>query len=72
MEYELVDGEPVVSKPGLDEFDEALKTRLQSFQQSNGLMADGMAGQQTLVYLNNLSLPQETPTLYTLEERGDG
>jgi hypothetical protein len=35
-------------------------------------MADGMAGQQTLVYLNNLSLPQETPTLYTLEERGDG
>jgi general secretion pathway protein A len=69
---QLVDGEPVVSKPGLDQFDEALKARLLSFQQSNGLMADGMAGQQTLVYLNNLSLPQETPTLYTLEERGDG
>lgn len=69
---QLVDGEPVVSKPGLDQFDDALKARLQSFQQSNGLMADGMAGQQTLVYLNNLSLPQETPTLYPLVERGDG
>jgi general secretion pathway protein A len=68
----LVDGKPVVSKPGLDQFDEALKARLQSFQQNNGLLADGMAGQRTLVYLNNLSLPQETPTLYTLEERGDG
>ncbi len=68
----LVDGEPVKSKPGLDQFDEALKTRLRSFQQSNGLMADGIAGQQTMVYLNNLSLTLETPTLYTLEERGGG
>jgi general secretion pathway protein A len=68
----LVDGEPVVSKPGQDQFDEALKARLQSFQQRNGLMADGMAGQRTLVFLNNLSLPRETPTLYSFEERGDG
>jgi murein L,D-transpeptidase YcbB/YkuD len=67
---QLADGEPTRAKPGLDEFDENLKVRLQAFQQTKGLITDGMAGQRTLVYLNNLSLPAETPTLYPIEKRG--
>ncbi|MCW4251143.1 MAG: peptidoglycan-binding protein [Candidatus Thiodiazotropha taylori] len=47
----------------MDRFDTALKSRLEAFQRLNGLDADGVAGQQTQVYLNNLQLPSGTPTL---------
>jgi general secretion pathway protein A len=61
-----VDGQPLTKVEGLDHFDEPLKSRLQAFQRTHGLMDDGVAGQQTLVFLNNLALPPGTPTL-----RGD-
>ncbi|MCG7897780.1 MAG: AAA family ATPase [Candidatus Thiodiazotropha weberae] len=59
----LVDGVELVLVEGLDRFDTALKSRLEAFQRQNGLDADGVAGQQTQVYLNNLQLPAGTPTL---------
>jgi general secretion pathway protein A len=64
------DGEPLGTVDGVDRFDEALKSRLQAFQRSHGLMDDGVAGQQTLVYLNNLALPPGTPTLRTDTDQG--
>ena len=59
----LVDGGELVLVEGLDRFDAALESRLEAFQRQNGLEADGVAGQQTQVYLNNLQLPAGTPTL---------
>ncbi|MDJ0807926.1 MAG: AAA family ATPase [Gammaproteobacteria bacterium] len=59
----LADGEPVPGVVGLDHFENDLKLRLQRFQEANGLMADGIAGAWTMILLNNLSLPAETPTL---------
>jgi general secretion pathway protein A len=59
----LADGQPVVETEGVDHFDDKLKARLQSFQRERGLLVDGVAGQQTSIYLNNLSLPSGTPTL---------
>ncbi|MCU7916101.1 MAG: AAA family ATPase [Candidatus Thiodiazotropha sp. (ex Gloverina cf. vestifex)] len=67
----LADGEPVTQAKGLDQFDDSLKQRLQAFQRSKGLLDDGVAGQQTLVYLNNLSLPSGTPTLSSATGLGD-
>lgn len=58
-----VDGEPMGTVAGVDRFDAALKVRLQAFQRGRWLLDDGIAGQQTLVYLNNLALPPGTPTL---------
>jgi general secretion pathway protein A len=54
---------PTLATPDL--FDEPLKQRLQAFQRANGLLDDGMAGQQTLIYLNNLQLAPGTPCLQT-------
>jgi general secretion pathway protein A len=59
----LAEGGELVLVEGLDRFDKTLKSRLQAFQRENGLDADGIAGQQTQVYLNNLQLPDGTPTL---------
>jgi general secretion pathway protein A len=59
----LAEGGELVLVEGLDRFDKTLKSRLQAFQRENGLDADGVAGQQTQVYLNNLQLPDGTPTL---------
>jgi general secretion pathway protein A len=59
----LAEGGELVFVEGLDRFDKRLKSRLQAFQRENGLDADGVAGQQTQVYLNNLQLPDGTPTL---------
>jgi general secretion pathway protein A len=58
-----VDGKPLGTVDGRDRFDAKLKLRLQAFQRSHGLEDDGVAGKQTLVYLNNLALPPGTPTL---------
>jgi general secretion pathway protein A len=59
----LADGEPMEPTSGEDLFDEGLQERLQRFQKANGLNADGIAGPWTMILLNNLQLPPETPTL---------
>jgi general secretion pathway protein A len=60
----LADGEPVAAAiGGEDQFDDNLQQRLQRFQRANGLNADGIAGPWTMILLNNLQLPPETPTL---------
>jgi len=58
-----VDGKASPPRKSPDRFDKALQARLQAFQHSRGLEEDGVAGQETLIYLNNLSLPPGTPTL---------
>ncbi len=57
------DHQPIAPVEGVDRFDEALKRRLRSFQRRQGLHADGMAGQQTLIHLNNLTPQPGRPTL---------
>jgi len=59
----LADAEPNRQIQGEDRFDEALQQRLERFQQANGLNADGIAGPWTMILLNNLQLPPDTPTL---------
>jgi general secretion pathway protein A len=68
----LAEGAELVLVEGVDRFDMALKSRLEAFQRQNGLDADGVAGQQTQVYLNNLQLPASTPTLAANPTRGEG
>ncbi|MCU7930371.1 MAG: AAA family ATPase [Candidatus Thiodiazotropha sp. (ex Codakia rugifera)] len=60
---QLTDGVTSPKTEGLDRFDSVLESRLQAFQRLYGLEDDGIAGQQTQIYLNNLALPVETPTL---------
>jgi general secretion pathway protein A len=67
----LADGIAVAKVEGLDRFDSALKARLKEFQQQNGLHADGVAGQRTQIYLNNLALPDGTPTLHAGPAQGE-
>jgi len=55
-----------------DRFDDGLKARLKAFQRSHGLEEDGVAGQETLIYLNNLSLPPGTPSLRPAQGQGGG
>ncbi|MET0091627.1 MAG: AAA family ATPase [Candidatus Thiodiazotropha sp.] len=69
---EKADGQAPQPPQGLDRFDEALKLRLQAFQRQNGLLEDGVAGQQTQIFLNNLDLPDETPILQPFSHRGEG
>ncbi len=59
------DHQPVRPVEGLDRFDDALKQRLQAFQRTHGLLDDGVAGQQTLILLNNLAPLPGTPFLHT-------
>jgi general secretion pathway protein A len=58
--FDQMPSEPVL---GIDRFDPALKSRVQAFQRSHGLLEDGVAGQQTLIYLNNLLPDPATPSL---------
>ncbi|MDG4553286.1 MAG: AAA family ATPase [Candidatus Competibacter sp.] len=50
-------------EPSSATFDGALGERLRAFQQDNGLQPDGLAGERTLVLLNNLAPTPGTPTL---------
>jgi general secretion pathway protein A len=59
----LADGESIEPTSGEDLFDDELQERLQRFQKANGLNADGIAGPWTMILLNNIQLPPETPTL---------
>ena len=58
----LAAGQPA-PEPLSDAFDAALVEQLRAFQMERGLRPDGLAGQRTLVLLNNLTLEPDTPTL---------
>ena len=64
------DQQPVQTASGLDRFDPVLKSRLQEFQRNKGLLDDGVAGQQTLIYLNNLTPEPGRPSLMALSGGG--
>ncbi len=64
------DHQPAQPVSGVDRFDPSLKSRLQAFQRTNGLQDDGVAGQQTLIHLNNLLPEPHTPTLTGLAGEG--
>ncbi|MES9945778.1 MAG: AAA family ATPase [Candidatus Thiodiazotropha sp.] len=67
-----VDGiEPRVTG-GVDRFDAQLEGRLKAFQRNQGLAADGVAGQQTMIHLNNLVIPAGTPTLISSQDLAGG
>ncbi len=57
---------------GPDRFDAELEERLRVFQRQRGLEADGVAGQQTMIYLNNLAIPAGTPTLVSTQDLAGG
>lgn len=59
----LAEGKPAPRVIGVDHFDEGLKQQLLSYQLINGLEADGVAGSQTMISLNQLQLVVGTPTL---------
>lgn len=44
-------------------FDEALKKRVQAFQRRHHLVEDGIAGAQTIIYLDNMTGPTDSPHL---------
>ncbi len=69
---QLFDHQPLKSAAGVDRFDASLKNRVQAFQRKHSLLADGVAGQQTLIYLNNLEPAQGTPTLLAEAGTGEG
>jgi general secretion pathway protein A len=48
-----------------DLFDEELEQQLRAFQQRNRLQVDGLAGQQTQIYINSLLALEGTPRLST-------
>ena len=68
---QLVDGRTVEKQQGLDRFDTTLEARVRDFQRQNGLHDDGVAGQRTQVYLNNLDLPEGTPILVAAPGQGE-
>jgi general secretion pathway protein A len=69
---QFVDGVKPAAIEGLDRFDAELEERLKAFQQQRGLVADGMAGQQTMIHLNNLAIPAGTPTLVSKQDLAGG
>jgi general secretion pathway protein A len=69
---EYVDGIKPPAIEGKDRFDNKLEDRLKAFQLQQGLTADGVAGQQTLIHLNNLAIPAGTPTLISTQDLAGG
>jgi general secretion pathway protein A len=67
-----VDGIKPPMIEGVDRFDTELEDRLKAFQQQRGLTADGVAGQQTMIHLNNLVIPAGTPTLVSTQDLAGG
>jgi murein L,D-transpeptidase YcbB/YkuD len=69
---QIVDGidSPAINE--VDRFDAELGDRLKQFQQQRGLDTDGVAGQQTMIHLNNLKLPAGTPTLISTQDLAGG
>ena len=52
-----LDGKPVPSLPAARVYDEPLAARVTAFQRSHGLVADGIAGEETLARLTALLDP---------------
>lgn len=61
LQQALQRGDGLVSSA--EEFDQHLEQRLRTFQQSHGLIADGIAGPRTLIHLNNLLEHPQIPLL---------
>ncbi|MBL3528776.1 MAG: AAA family ATPase [gamma proteobacterium endosymbiont of Lamellibrachia anaximandri] len=59
---------------GRDAFNVELRQQLKRFQSKHGLSSDGVAGQQTMITLNNVQLTTDTPTLRSAvtSEGGEG
>ncbi|RLJ19995.1 hypothetical protein DJ030_08155 [bacterium endosymbiont of Escarpia laminata] len=59
---------------GRDAFNAELRQQLKRFQSKHGLSSDGVAGQQTMITLNNVQLTVDTPTLRAVvtSEGGEG
>ncbi len=69
---EKADGQTAKPSPGLDRFDNDLLQRLKAFQRNKGLLDDGIAGQETQIFLNNLDLREDTPILQSFSHPGEG
>jgi general secretion pathway protein A len=69
---QVVDGIDPPAIRGVDRFDTELGDRLKQFQRQRGLDTDGVAGQQTMIHLNNLKLPAGTPTLTSSQDLAGG
>lgn len=62
QQLNVVDGlQETSNNPRL--FDETLKKRIINFQQQNHLLEDGIAGAQTIIYLDNISGSADSPHL---------
>jgi general secretion pathway protein A len=66
------DGIESPATTGVDRFDADLEDRLKTFQKQRGIAADGVAGQQTMIYLNNVAIPTGTPTLISNQDLAGG
>jgi general secretion pathway protein A len=69
---QAADGIEIPAVKGVDRFDTELEDRLKRFQRQRGLDTDGVAGQQTMIHLNNLTLPGGTPTLISTQDLAGG
>jgi general secretion pathway protein A len=63
QQLQAFDQQPAMPVQGVDRFDDGLKSRVRAFQRSHGLLQDGLAGQQTLIYINNLAADPDRPSL---------
>ncbi len=64
------DNEDEVIIPATIKFDNAFKLQLIEFQKEHGLRADGVAGQQTIMMINQL-LDTAIPLLSSVNQKGD-
>ena len=62
----LAAGQPA-PEPLSETFDAALADQVRAFQRERGLRPDGLAGERTLILLNNLAPEPDTPVLHPPE-----
>jgi murein L,D-transpeptidase YcbB/YkuD len=59
----LAEGRSVTDQSLSRVFDAELQERVENFQRTNALQADGLVGQRTMPLLNNLAPEPDTPLL---------
>jgi general secretion pathway protein A len=59
----LADGEPVLTGPQAEQFDDGLRRRIRAFQTARGITADGLVGARTMILLTNLTRQANVPRL---------
>ncbi len=59
----LAEGQDLTAQSLSKIFDAALRERVQAFQRTNALQADGIVGRRTMALLNNLAPTPDTPLL---------